>query len=417
MTRPIEFARSLPQSVCVPKRRAGIVAIMGLIQIFAWGSSYYLLAVLAKPIAAGTGWPLTSVIAGLSLGLLVAGFVSPTIGRAIQKWGGRPILAGGSVFFAVGLVGLGVARNIISYFVAWTVLGVGMASGLYDAAFATLGRLYGASARGTITALTLVAGFSSTICWPLSAILVETFGWRKTCLAYAVLHILVGLPAYLLFLPKAPSVSFNEQPQLAKDRAAYKTLTSQQLGLFAIVATTFTLGAAVSSVMSVHLLTILQARGLSLSAAVWFGTLVGPSQIGARLYEVAIGHRFHPTMTFLTSGFLITIGIAFLLLARPAAALGIVLYGGGAGVMTIARGTLPLVLFHPSGYATMIGRLAFPTLVAQAIAPAAAAALLEGIDGASRILTILIALAVFNLMLIWMLRICSTDSTDNAVAG
>lgn len=270
MARPIEFARSLPQSVCAPKQHGGVVAIMGLIQIFAWGSSYYLLAVLAKPIAVGTGWPLTSVIAGLSLGLLVAGFVSPTIGRAIQKWGGRPILAGGSVFFAVGLVGLGVAPNIISYFVAWTVLGIGMAAGLYDAAFATLGRLYGASARGTITALTLVAGFSSTICWPLSAILVETFGWRKTCLAYAVLHILVALPVYLLFLPKAPSVSFNEPPQLAKDRAAYKTLTSQQLGLFAIVATTFTLGAAVSSVMSVHLLTILQARGLSLSTAASF---------------------------------------------------------------------------------------------------------------------------------------------------
>jgi hypothetical protein len=105
------------------------------------------------------------------------------VGRAIQKQGGRPILAGGSVFLAVGLIGLAVAPNITSYLVAWTVLGIGMASGLYDAAFATLGRLYGAAARGTITALTLIAGFSSTICWPLSALLVKTLGWRKACIA------------------------------------------------------------------------------------------------------------------------------------------------------------------------------------------------------------------------------------------
>jgi hypothetical protein len=185
------------------------------------------------------------------------------------------------VVFAVGLVGLGVAPNVSSYFAAWAVLGIGMASGLYDAAFATLGRLYGAAARGTITALTLIAGFSSTICWPLSAVLIEVFGWRKTCLAYAGLHLVIALPAYLLFLPRSPAVT--DEPQHFKDLVAEETRAPQRTCLFIIVTCSFTLGAAISSVMSVHLLSILQARGLSLSAAVGLGTLVGPSQIAARL--------------------------------------------------------------------------------------------------------------------------------------
>ena len=312
------------------------------------------------------------------------------------------------LFLPLGLVGLAVAPNVSSYFAAWAVLGIGMASGLYDAAFATLGCLYSAAARGAITALTLIAGFSSTICWPLSALLVEVLGWRKTCLAYAGLHLVIALPAYLLLLPQSPAAT--DEPRHFKDLVAEETRAPQRLGSFVIVACSFTLGAAISSVMSVHLLSILQARGLSLSAAVGLSTLVGPSKIAARLYEVAIGHRFHPMWSFLTAGCLITVGIALLLLARPAFVFGITLYGGGVGMMTIARGTLPLALFHPSGYATLIGRLALPALVAQAIAPPAAAALLERIGGASRIVTILIALALFNLVLILMLPVRSKNT-------
>ena len=115
-------------------------------------------------------------------------------------------------------------------------------------------------------------------------------------------------------------------------------------------------------------------------------------------------------MDFSSGWLLVTIGLALLLLAWPGVALGIILYGGGVGLMTIARGTVPLALFHPSGYPMLIGRLAFPTLVAQAIAPPVAAALLEGIGGASRILAILISLAVSNLALILILPLRSTDT-------
>ncbi len=160
------------------RHRNVVIGALGLVQIVAWGSSYYLIAVLAKPITDDTGWPLTWVIGGTSVGLLTAGLISQEVGHAIQKHGGRPVLVASTMLLAAGLLGLGFAPSLPFYFAAWVVLGLGMGAGLYDAAFGTLGRLYGTEARSAITTLTLYGGFASTICWPLSALLVEQLGWR-----------------------------------------------------------------------------------------------------------------------------------------------------------------------------------------------------------------------------------------------
>jgi MFS family permease len=160
------------------RHRNVVIGALGLVQIIAWGSSYYLIAVLAKPIADDTGWPLTWVIGGTSVGLLTAGLISQEVGHAIQKHGGRPVLVASTMLLAAGLLGLGFAPSLPFFFAAWVVLGLGMGAGLYDAAFGTLGRLYGTEARSAITTLTLYGGFASTICWPLSALLVEQLGWR-----------------------------------------------------------------------------------------------------------------------------------------------------------------------------------------------------------------------------------------------
>ena len=177
------------------------VAALGLTQIFAWGCSYYLPAVLATWVAVGTGWPLAWVVGGLSLGLVVAGLVSPTVGRLIQDYGGRWVLAISSVLLALGLVVVGLSQNLMTYLTGWTVIGLGMGAGLYDAAFATLGRIYREKARHAIGVLTLFAGFSSTICWPLTWWLVQMAGWRATCFIYAGLQLLMSLPIYLVFVP------------------------------------------------------------------------------------------------------------------------------------------------------------------------------------------------------------------------
>ena len=173
-----------------------MVTALGATQIFAWGCSYYLPAVLAKPITTGTGWPLPWVVGGISIGLFVAGLVSPLVGRTIQRCGGRAVLASSSILLALGLVGIGLAQNLIIYLAAYIVIGLGMGAGLYDALHARAD--HRDKARSPITTLTLFGGFSSTICWPLSDLLVSSVGWRSACFSYAGLQLVVSLPTYLL---------------------------------------------------------------------------------------------------------------------------------------------------------------------------------------------------------------------------
>src|SRR4051812_28618978 len=178
-----------------------VVSALGVGQIMAWGSSFYLTPVLAKPIAEETGWPLTWVVGALSLGLLVSGLVSPRVGRAIDRSGGRNVLAASAVLLGAGLACLGLAPNLPGFVLGWVVIGMGMGAGLYDPAFSALGRLYGEGARSAITQVTLYGGFASTVCWPLSAFLLERLGWRATCLAYAAIQLALILPLYLTALP------------------------------------------------------------------------------------------------------------------------------------------------------------------------------------------------------------------------
>jgi hypothetical protein len=375
--------------------RAVLVTGLGLTQILAWGSSYYLPAVFAAPIAADTGWPLTWIVGGLSLGLLVAGIVSPRVGRTINEQGGRPVLAGSSALLASGLAGLSLAPNLFVYLLAWVAIGAGMGAGLYDAGFATLGRLYGSDARGMIVGLTLFGGFASTVCWPLSALLVEQFGWRNACLVYGALHLFVALPIHLFLIPAPPA---RETDITVRAEDGRSLVEREHLIVFALTTAVIALCSAISSMMSVHLLTVLQAGGLSLAAAVSLGALVGPSQVGARIVEMAFGRYYHPIWTMLAATVLVTVGVGLLLVGFPIILLALIPYGAGIGIESIARGTLPLALFGPKNYAALMGRIAMPALAAQAASPSVGALLLE-FDGVRGFLLALTGLAALNVVL------------------
>ncbi|QDC00832.1 MFS transporter [Mesorhizobium sp. 8] len=372
-----------------------VITALGIAQILSWGCSYYLPAVLARPIAADTGWPFTWVVAGLSAGLLCSGLASAFTGSLIQRNGGRPVLVAGAILLASGLVVMGLAPNLPVYFLAWMLMGVGMSASLYDAGFGTLGRLYGKDARGAITSLTLFGGFASTVCWPLSAFLVEHFGWRATCFTYAGIQLVISLPAFLMLVPAAPGIAGSgiAGPPPPGDGSSVHRPT------FVLLACITALAAMIASMLSVHLLTVLQLRGIDLAVAVGLGTLIGPSQVGARVVEMVIGKYHHPLWTMLASVLLLAAGTGLLLTGWPVTALALILYGAGNGVHTIARGALPLVLFDPYRYASIMGRLAVPSLIMQAVAPAVGALLLDH-GGSSTMLGVLFAAALTALLLV-----------------
>jgi predicted MFS family arabinose efflux permease len=383
-----------------------VISALGITQILAWGSSYYLLTILAKPIAAETGWPFAWVISGLSLGLLVSGVVSPQVGRAIERHGGRPVLMVSAALIALGLLTLAVAPNIPIYLVGWLVIGLGMGAGLYEAVFSTLGRLYGLTARDAIASLTLWGGFAATVCWPLSAFLVQLVGWRATCLVYAILQLVVALPLYIFVLPHEEKRSLEAPVPHSEAAAAGAFRDSSRTLLVGLLATILTTGGVIFSIWSVHIITILQGRGVALATAVALGALIGPAQVGSRAVEMAIGRYHHPLWTLAVSVTLIATSLVLLWMGFPILSVSLVCYGAGSGIWSIARGTLPLALFGPLGYAELMGRLAMPSLIAQSLAPSLGAVLIEkaGTNGALAVLGIL---SLVNVALVGGFGICA----------
>ena len=380
------------------------VTALGIAQILGWGTSFYFPAVLAAPIVTDTGWSLGWVVGGTSIGLLVAGLIAPRVGAVIECRGGRPVLALSSLLYAAGLAGAGLAPNLPLYLLAWVVIGGGMGTGLYDAVFAALGKLYGKDARAPITNLTLFGGFASTVCWPLSAFLAESFGWRGACLIYAALHLIVSLPLQMAVMPKLSEVRVgvsSNRSAATPERPKIQPMPRQWL-IFLLLALVLTISAGIGSIVVVHLLIFLQARGADHAVAVALGTLFGPAQVGARVVERLFGEHYHPIWTMIASCVLMALGLALLSAGFPILALAIALYGGGYGIMWVARGTLPLALFGPEQYATLMGRLAFPSLIVQALAPSAGALLIEGY-GTDLTMTVLTGLALGNVVLIGVL--------------
>ena len=378
-----------------------VITTLGLLQILAWGSSFYLLGVLAPAIAKDTGWPLAGIVGGLSIAFLLAGLISPRIGRAIQTHGGRPVLAISSVVLAAGLALLAAAPIFPVYLAAWVVIGLGMGAGLYDPAFATLGRHYGPGARTMITAVTLFGGFASTVCWPTSAALLEHVGWRNTCWFYVALHLLIGLPAYWRLLPKAPPAPITGTGPAGASNVG-ELPPDRHFGALVLLGGSLTLGAAMLSLVSMHLLTLLQARGYDLAAAVALGALVGPSQVAARVGELVVGRHYHPVWTMLAGALLVALGMLLLLLGWKITALALIAYGAGNGISSIVRGTVPLVLFGPSRYAVLMGRLGLPILLAMAAAPAIGALLVEH-GGAPLTFAVLLGAAGVNVGFVMLL--------------
>jgi hypothetical protein len=296
--------------------------------------------------------------------------VSRSIGATIDRLGGHVVMPLGSLIGAVGLAGLVVAQSAVLYFAMWTVLGVAMAASLYDPAFATLGRIFGAAARAPITTLTLAGGFASTVTWPATQFLIDAIGWRGCYLVYAGLLACVAAPLHAFALPREHAArAAPATPVPARKPAAL--LPAHGLA-FVLVAAGFASYAFVPSALSAQLLAIFGRFGLAPATVVAIGMLFGPAQVLARICELTVARRLHPLwIARFAVGLLVAAFVLFALLpfSVSLAAIFAMMYGTANGLLTIARGTVPLALFGASGYGLLVGRIGGPFLVVQALAP------------------------------------------------
>ena len=337
------------------------VSAIGLTQTLAWGSSYYLPAILADPIAAGLGVSKSLFFGFFSASLLLQAALGPAIGKAIDRRGGRGVLVLSNLVLGAGLVWLALVQGPLGLAGAWAVLGIGMALGLYDAAFATLTALYGREARAPITGITLIAGFASTVGWPLSALLNDYFGWRGACLGWAALNLFVCLPINRLLIPLPAALARSIAPAAAVPPPANG---------MAVLAFVFGAVGFVTGAMAAHLPRLLEMSGATTTAAIFAASLMGPAQVAARLFEFGVLKRLHPLMSTRLALLMHPLGAAVLgVVGAPAAAVFALFHGAGNGLLTISRGTLPLALFGPAGYGLRTGIIAAPARVTTAAAP------------------------------------------------
>jgi MFS family permease len=345
------------------------VLVLGITEILAWGAIYYTPVLMVPLISAARGWSVSFCMGGFSLGLLVAGLLSPKVGGLIDQWGGHRVMPLGSLIGAAGLAGLAFATHPLVYLAAWIVLGAAMAASLYDPAFATLGRIFGTAARRPITALTLAGAFASTVSWPATHLLNGALGWHATYLIYAALLALLAAPLHAFALPRQRAAA--GVPSTDASAATAPPLPASGL-VFILVVAAFASNAFVTSGLLAHLLAMFDRMGLEPATAVAIGALFGPCQMAARLCEFVFARNVHPlTIVRFAASILLAafVMLGALGLSTVVASAFVIMMGLANGLVTIGRGAVPLALFGAAGYGRMIGRIARPSLVVQASAP------------------------------------------------
>lgn len=366
-------------------RGAGSLALivgLGITQVIGYGTLYYAFAVLAPRMTESFGWAPEWTYGGFAAGLLAGGLVAPVSGRLIDVHGTRLVMSIGSVLAGLSLFALAEARGPVSYFAAMIVMEAIATMVLYDAAFAALTQARGAGARRSISQLTLIGGFASTLFWPLSTALLSEFDWRGIYRIYAVMQLALCVPLHLFLLPgrvRPPAHAAPANPAGAAAASDYLHGDARR-SAFLLLALAFSLQGFVVSAMSVHMLTMLQGFGLSAAVAVAIGAMVGPSQVAGRLVEMLFGTTVQPVTTAWISALLMPLGFMLLLaggMTATLAGLFAIAYGISMGLSSIVRGTVPLQLFGPTGYGAMLGKLSAPGLVIKAAAPLAFAVLIE----------------------------------------
>ncbi|HTO43590.1 MAG TPA: MFS transporter [Burkholderiales bacterium] len=348
-----------------------LVWALGVTEIVSWGSLYYAFSVLLLPMERDLAWDRSTLVGAFSLGMLCTGLGSWPAGALIDRYGGRTLMTVGSLAAAGLLALLAHTHSVLPFYLIWMGLGFAMAAVLYEPAFAVIYRSFREDGKKAVTALTLAAGFASTLFWPLTQVLVEPLGWRATVLVLALLNLGICLPLHALVLPSGRGPASGAPPRNL-DRSGRAFLRARSFWLLAFA---FTANMLAFSALSVHLIPLLRERGLSGAVAVTLAALVGPMQVAGRVVEYVLGRRVSVLDSGLVALALLPVGLLLLLFGGAnltLLAVALLLYGASNGVMTIVRAAVPAELFDREQYGSINGALAAPVIMSRAVAPIAA---------------------------------------------
>jgi MFS family permease len=336
------------------------------------------------------------VIGAFSWALLVAGLAATPVGILLDRYGSYVMTAGSFVGF-LGLALLSHCNGVVSYYLAWTLIGLAMALTLYEAAFATINRKLDTGSRQAISTLTLFGGFASTLFWPLTAKLHVMVGWRDTYQWYGIAQLVVCMPLHL-WLGADPARTSQTGP--AGARRSHTLAEALRHPAFWTLAFAFSANTFIFSAMAVHLIPLIERLSQSAAVAVMLAALIGPMQVAGRIGEMTLARNASPqTVGKLTFAMLPAALLILVLYGSQgwAVALFCVLYGLSNGILTIVRGSIPQALFGRENYGAIAGAMAGPSLLSKAAGPLVAATLLRHDSDPGVLLFVLLAMSVTSL--------------------
>jgi MFS family permease len=372
---------------------------LGITQTVGYASSYYLSAILARPISEDLGFGFENYFAFIAVASIVGGLLGPPLGRLIDKWGGRLVLPFASILFALGLTSMSLSVDAVTFALSWLLTGIAMAAGLYDAAFATAVEILGENARKTIAGITLIAGFASTVGWPITSAIEQEFSWRVALLFWASTHIAIALPLHIFL----PGVKRDERRLRRVSRQTNQTVGPKApIVMVALTSLLFLSAGFVQIVMGAHLPQVIEVSGATADVALIAATLLGPGQVAARLLQVMFPTIFKPPIVAILAIVLHPIGVLTLLLLEDDGYFAfVVLHGMGSGFLTVAAGVLPLYLFGARNYGERQGYIMASTDILLSFAPVLFGFLLIRIGVWS--LSVTTASALLALIILWFL--------------
>lgn len=355
------------------------LAGLGATQIIGYGTLYYCISILvpntARELAVSEPW----VFGAFSIALLIGALAAPLSGRLADRWGAGRVMAIGSIGSAASLVLTALAPGAWSFAVALAFMQVISAGVLYPTAFTAIVQAGGRKAQTSIVHLTLIAGFASSLFWPLTTWLHAAMSWREVLMLYAALHIVVCLPVHWA-LARLTSGAVNATGNVAVP--AEDTVVHRNGNLvFLLMVFGFAIEGYALSAMLVHIVPLTQALGLG-AAGLLVASLFGPAQVASRLINLVFGGGLSQVWLSVIAAVLMPAGIVVLLATTPSfpgAVVFAILMGLGSGLTSIVAGTLPLELFGRRGYGSRLGWSTSAKQLTSGLAPFAMSMSIAGI--------------------------------------
>lgn len=412
--------RSTGSLVSPPVRTVEPLSLLiGVSMTIGYGTLYYPFAILGPEIARAQGWSNSFVFGVFSAALLTSAFSATLVGKAMDRFGARPVMVLGSCLAALTLANLSSINTMAGFAIAMLLIEFSARMVQYEAGFAALTALHGRYARRPIAHVTLVAGFASTVFWPLIHWLLGFMDWRGVCLVLAAINLGVALPIHIM-IPRAGRSHVVGDPAERPIREPGLLAPGNRKTAFLAMAIAFSGGSFLMSAVHTSFFLILQEMGRAAALAAIAGAVIGPMQVAARMIEMVIGERVSSSIVGVVSSTTLLLGLACLVAGlwfdgEMIVIIFAISFGIGQGLNFIARAILPARLYGTYGYGALTGKLATLRLFAMAGAPVSTALVL-GHAGIEMTFALLVLVAAISVAASWVLVVIERGANASTLA-